>query len=381
MRFSMTAYPWDFDGEEASSRLDRLQGDVGLNGVSLWAAAAPSLQFRMEDGEWSMHRSDGGLFFQPSSYHYEGTRCRPLSSGFRSSKAAFMDICQACVERVMLPRAIVSACGTGGGPRRYPEFACRNVFGLESRNTVCLANPDVAGWLAGEVSDLTWNHPLAGVMLTDYEIGWREAWHERLPAPWALSQGQRKLLSTCFCNACRKGASADGVDVEDAKSQLCAAIGFQVSNHLSTRVDEAQSGDVSSALFAYRQWQSQRLNALLGRIRDASRAEIWLVRKPSVDTDDNVRASDVSPIAGLVTDVPVTGAWSNALDRRIRNHELWIGPDWAARDESDLVQMLAEASSVGIHGVEFDHLGLYSESGLSSLRRAARFARRNIAVS
>ena len=76
----MTTYPWDLADEDISSSLDRLHGEIGITGLSLWAAIPSSTQLRVRDIEPRVVHTRGGLLFHPTDEHYESTRCKPITS-------------------------------------------------------------------------------------------------------------------------------------------------------------------------------------------------------------------------------------------------------------------------------------------------------------
>ena len=137
----LTAYPWDLIDEGVDAVLDRLHGEVGISGVSVWVASPPVVQLRVRDVGPRVVRSRGGLFFHPDEQPYAATRCKPIVSGWVKGRHPLTRIAEACAERAMDLRVIVSAAMTGRLAQRHAEMACKNVFGCVPGQSGCPGIP------------------------------------------------------------------------------------------------------------------------------------------------------------------------------------------------------------------------------------------------
>jgi len=207
IRAHLTAYPWDLIDEREEAVLDRLRGEIGVTGLSLWVASPPVRQLRVRDVEPRIFSTRGGLFFRPSDEPYTGTRCKPLASGWHKGSDPLARIADACADRSLDLRAVVSATATGRVAQRHPEMACKNVFGAVSDTGLCLANPDVQSYLCGLVTDLSGRYQLTGVSIADFALAWPEAWNQDLRCGVPLDDMARSLLGICFCESCHQGDS------------------------------------------------------------------------------------------------------------------------------------------------------------------------------
>ncbi|MGB2985153.1 MAG: hypothetical protein WBE26_04665, partial [Phycisphaerae bacterium] len=117
----LTAYPWDLLDEDLGTVLDRLHGEIGVTGVSVWVSSPALTQLRVRDVEPRVFRTRGGLFFHPDEQRYVATRCKPVVSSRHKTRNPLARIADACAERALELRVIVSAAATGRLAQRYPE--------------------------------------------------------------------------------------------------------------------------------------------------------------------------------------------------------------------------------------------------------------------
>ncbi|MDO8630347.1 MAG: hypothetical protein Q7R41_07625, partial [Phycisphaerales bacterium] len=220
----VSAYPWNLMERGLDKLLDRLRGEVGVTGLSVWAATPPLKQFRVRDVQPRLFCTDGGVFFQPSDRHGSGTGCRPLVSTWTRGGNPLATIAEQCARSDVRLRAILPAATTGQLALRYPEFACRNAFDDESGSAICLGNPDVQEYIVSLATDITCNYPVQELVLADFSVSWREAFSREMLLTAPLGDAERGVLSTCFCGACMRASEDAGVDVREARARVRAII-------------------------------------------------------------------------------------------------------------------------------------------------------------
>lgn len=380
LRASVTAYPWDLIDEDPAKVLDRLHGEVGLSGVSVWAASPPVLQLRARDVSPRVFRTRGGLFFHPDERHYADTRCKPILSGWLKGRHHFKRIEQCCAERGMELCAIVSAGMTGRIAQRHPEMACKNAFDDASHAALCLANPDVQAYLCGLVADLSSSFQLAGLEVADFRIAWAEAFRDGLRSAVPPSDTFSALLSTCFCESCYQRASAVGVDVAMARRAVQTVLqgSFDIGVAVDGRIDVLLADN--EPLAEYYHWRTRELESLLVRLADACRCDLLLSRRISGAEGHRHAELDLSAPAGVVTRIDQSDQLTSALSSGARRNEVRLSERLAAeRDGQELVTILARAAQLGFAGVQIDNYGLLPEGALTHIKQAIRFARRSTA--
>ena len=376
LRAFLTAYPWDLIDEGVATVLDQLHGEIGVTGLSVWIGVPPIVQLRVREVRPRVYRTRGGVFFHPDEQHYTGSRCKPVVSTWIRGRQPLKHIAEACAERAMELRVIVSAAITGRLSQRYPEMASKNLFGIESHAGVCLANPDFQAYLSGLVSDLSGRDNIAGVTLSDFEIAWPEAFQDDLRGAKPLGQTERSLFATCFCESCHQHATAAGVDVGMARRSVQVILQKILDAGLATdwTLDAVLSDD--APLAEYYHWRTEELSSLLSRLVNSCKCEVLLDR-PFAEADRQHTDPDLSLPAAVITRLDHPDRLGSALSSAARRNELRLPESLAiAAHGPELVGTLSRAVELGVTGVEIDNYGLLPDAALTPIKQAIRFARR-----
>ena len=378
LRALITAYPWDLVDEGIDTVLDRLQGEVGVTGLSLWASVPPVTQLRSRNVSPRVFRTSGGLCFPPSTEYYNDTRCKPVIADRIPGRGPLRKIADACASRGLHLRLIVSAAATGGVAQRHPEMACKNVFDDSSETSICLANPDVQSYLCDIVADVSSNYGPAEVSLAYYVLAWPEAFGQGLGVGVTLPDADRSLLSLCFCEFCHQKATAAGVDVA-ATAQTTRMI---LEDPFSTRPDRYRTlGPIladNAPLATFFAWRNEEMSALLGRIKDTCHCDLLIHRSVGTPWAALYDGLDYSIPDGVITRRDGAVELASALAPGARRNELHVpGCVVTDADGTHFVSMLADAVQLGFQGVEIGNYGLLPEAALTPIKQAIRFARRS----
>ncbi|UCE60602.1 MAG: hypothetical protein JSU63_02400 [Phycisphaerales bacterium] len=374
------AYPWDLVDEGVDTVLDRLHGEIGVSGLSVWASVPPVTQLRLRDVEPRILRTRGGLCFQPSDNFYADTRAKPIVSEWAKTQNPLHVIAAGCAERGLELRLRVSAAATGRLATEYPEMACKNIFGDASKMGVCLANPDVQAYLCGLAGDLLTHYKPAGLVVTDFIIRWMEALKLDLGSRPHHEPTYGALLSLCFCESCRQKAAEAGVAVDRAlDSALEAVLGaFGASD------DDETLGTILAEhveLGRYCVWSAGEVTSLLKRMTDACDCELLLHRNPGESLWRQSPSIDCSVPAAVVTSVDDPGQLEGALGKEAQRNELSVPASFAIGSDSGmLVRVLSRAGEIGYAGAEIDNYGLLPDAAFTPIKQAARFAKRTTKV-
>jgi hypothetical protein len=370
------AYPWDLMPVDAEPLLARLRGEAGVTGLSVWAAAGARRTLRVRDCRPRVFRSRGGLYFQPRRDRYEHGRCRPLVSTWTHEGERFARVTAACERNGLKLRLLVSAAATGRLAEHYPEFASCNVLGVESTRNLCLVNPDVQEYLIALVSDLTEQFSPAAVVLTDYALGWFEAFDACLE-DGLLTPAARSLLGLCFCQSCQQQAEEAGVDALAASERVLAVLQSSLADGKAPPSLDAV-GAASPPLAEYRRFQHERLNGLLRSLIEACSAELLLARDLRCPHTDATAFAGVSLSAGLVTRLADQGDLDGGFVGKAKRNELSLPLALGGGDRGpQLVSTVHRAVEMGYQGLQIEHFGVLADPALPVIKQAVRFARRS----
>jgi hypothetical protein len=385
----VSAYPWNLMERGLDGLLDRLRGEVGVTGLSVWAATPPLKQFRVRDVLPRLFRTDGGVFFQPSDRHGSGAACRPLVSTWTRGGNPLATIAEQCVRSDVRLRAILPAATTGQLALRYPEFACRNAFDDESGSAICLANPDVQEYLVGLATDIATNYPVQGLVLADFSVSWREAFSREILVTAPLGDAERSVLSTCFCGACVRASESAGVDVHEARDRVRAIIDQTLSPgvHAERNPPRMNAGDRGildglladqPALAEHRRIQTEQLNALLRRLVETCRVEVLLSRATNDPASAGPTGLDHRIPAGVLTRAESVERLSGATAANARRNEVWVAASWAiGAGAAEFVGAVSQAAQLGFAGIDIDNYGILPDAAFTTIKQAIRFARRS----
>jgi len=377
-RTFLTAYPWDLIDEGVDAALDRLHGELGVSGVSVWAATPPRELLRPRAVAPRVFRTRGGLFYQPSPELFAATRCKPVVSSWLQGRNPLARIAEGCARRGLALRARVSAAATGRLANRYPAMACRNVFDVESTERLCLADPDVQAYLCSLAADLTGNYGIEGLVLADFGLGWSEAFATRLDAGRDLGEAERCLLGLCFRECCHQKATAAGLDVEVARRVALAALNESLISGAALQGGFADLVAAEPALAAYLRWQTDELNGLLRRVAESCRCELLLEWETGIAAGFQRRSLDCASIAGVLVRADDPAGVELAVRAGAPRVESLLGVSQVAGAEpNELVSVLSGFARRGTPAVEIENYGLLSESALTAVKQAIRYARRS----
>ncbi len=377
----LTTYPWDLIDGDLGANLDRLQGEVGVTGVSVWMATPPVVEVRGREVEPRVFRTRGGLFFHPVEERYEATRCKPIVSTWAKPKDPLERIARACEERGLALRVMISTSQTSRLAERQPEMACKNLYGDSSRRSVCLSNADVQAYLDGLVRDLSSRGAVEGVTLADFVTAWGEALGGGLVSSGLMDDLQRVFLALCFCESCQQGASSAGVDVQSARrsAQVHLARCLEGSSQTDAAFDSVLAND--EPLAAYQRWRERELSALSRKLANGCEVRVRVDRR-------------VEGLLHLLPGQLEGGAEVSVISRIDRADQLPLvrsmhpecreigisGPLVIGAQAPDLVSLFARVVELGFDGVEIDDYGLMSDSALTPIKQAIRYARRSVGV-
>lgn len=343
--------------------LGRLRGEVGVDGLSVWAAVSEVTQLGVRAGRGRVFDTRGGVFFAPRESLYTRLHAQPVVSTWVRGGDPLEEARKLCECHGLALRVVVSASRCGRMAERYPELACRNVFAAESRESVCLNHPHVREYLMVLLGNLAAAYAPAAIVLADASSGWSEAFSSRLRAPVPLDQAARSALAICFCECCARGMREAGIDVNRARAAAEQAVA-----RWSGGVDSDASRD--AALSAVLCEQDRASREFVVKLRASCARPILIDGGPLGETREGSATADIVAIGEV-------GDLAAIAEGRTTPWEIRVGADWAIRDGgASLVTLLSEAAQRGASGATIDNLALLTDEALTVLRQAGRFARR-----
>jgi hypothetical protein len=210
----MYLHPWDLMDDGPQVVFDHIVSRAGLNSVSLATTYHGGPPFR--GGFFLPHNlkrrlyipEAGVVYFQPHLELYRNTRLKPVLS----SQLSGYDALEAATEEAEKMGASVTSWTICSRNERLasqnPEFATENIFGLRDPTWLCPNNPDAREYLLALIEDITSNYRVDGLELESLGFG------TVMPPPRGLAVDRivGRLLTLCFCEACRKAARDAGYD-------------------------------------------------------------------------------------------------------------------------------------------------------------------------
>lgn len=396
----MICHLWELGDFGPEAVLDRLQGELGVTGITVPIACSPLARLRTGPGSAGRaYRSGGGLFFAPRPTYYQATRCPPPVAAWLRNRNPLADLAERCARRDLPCRVVIDAATLGLLASRQPQVAVRNVFDDPAPDRVCLVNPDVQALIGGLCRDLTEGYPLAGIELAEFHTGRTGQTPASCEAPFDLGIGGNSLLNVCFCASCRQlSLEAFGTNLLDgeaasrsAKTRLQAA--FETGRPITQPLHQLVTDDEALKPYLDAQWHA------LGRCLDSvicdGAGPITLqvyddLIRSSPDGHPLTRDGGVPGIHALSTSAPFdspVGLEEAAIAiRQLAGDplrcELQVRPNVAppaddqAHDAQFLVRSLNRLAELGIAAVTLDGYGRWPTRLWPELRQAIRFARR-----
>ncbi len=383
----MSAYPWDFVDLEAGDLLDRLQGEVGVSGLTIPVALPTLMTLKAQPVSPRVFRTRGGVFFHPSAARYNNTRCKPIASGWIKSRDPFTKIASACCDRRLSLRAVVSATQTGRLPQRHPDLSCKNVFGDVSEQSLCLSNGDVQAYLCDVVADLSATYAIEAILLEDMGCQWAEAWHHDLMASASLGPSARKLLSLCFCESCYQQAATADLDLSQLQDFVMDLLNRVIQQGHVNDADVASAMADSELLGHHSRWLNDSFVAMLTRVRESCQCELGLyVGQDMGPTVTMAKSAGLDLMIANYDGVERSlnelahcdSSGNRSLENKIRL-EIKLNPQAVGLVGADLVNTFQSAVKQNFAGIEVGPLGQCCDDTFSTLKQAIRFARRSLA--
>lgn len=393
LRINMVCHLWDLVDHGVDEVLDRLQGELGVSGVSVPVVCSPAALLRLgTQASPRIFRTRGGAFFRPDDRYYQATRCRPVVADWLKGRNPLEQVARGCRKRDLGFRVSVCTSLAGRFASRYPEGRAKTVFGDPWEHRLCLVNPDVQALMVGLCRDLADTYAPDAIELHELHVG--RFGPSFLPVDPGVDLGPagRTLLAICFCESCRQlaGTGVAGAAADYVTERLQRT--FESGIATLSPPTEALAEDAALQSHVQRQWRS--VNAMLNNIQAECPCEcVVQYYEDCIITDVAPEASptEESESEAVQRLFRVSLTDMDAFDQQVRGAistsgaagrtELIVPAHAGSGEETGsptqaLVRGLSRAAELGVAGVNLDNYGQLPSEGRTVVKQAVRFARR-----
>ncbi len=211
-------YPWDLEDEGFDAALGSLAGEIGVDAVSIYATCQDIRQIRPRaPAEQRMFCCGAAAHFQPVAASYAHGGIRPHPATWLKSRNPLERIAAAAERHKLGLRIRADCCHGAALAQRHPHAACVNVFGDRRDDRLCPSQPEVREYVSNLVADLAGHYPAETIELEAVDFGPPVRADGYSDASLAFDDAAGRLLSWCFCSACRTRSLEAGVDAEEAR--------------------------------------------------------------------------------------------------------------------------------------------------------------------
>jgi len=381
----LLCYPWDLEDEGIDDTLDSIQGQVGVDGVTIVAACEPIVQLRrrIETGP-RIFRSDGGCLFQPDESKYAATRCKPPVSSWVKTRNPLAKIAHACRQRSLNFRARIDTRRIGRLVSRCPATAVKSAFGDPSPSCASLTNPDFTEFLRDLISDLLQNYTPSFVELRGLDRPFDTDLFDSIPDAEWICPAARELFGMSFCESSMQSAHQAGIDAEAARRSAQVTLSQVIRSGDAAEFMLENAIERDPILRRYMEHQRTAHRSLIESLAAAAPGQLIM----NVDqTHDSPRVIPTSAPAGVLihTAGPIQPYGRTTLESLLGQYrknntrcEMNISAGWhTSTEESALVRNVKLLAEMDLDGVTFDHLGTMTDRDLNAAKQALRFAKRS----
>jgi hypothetical protein len=275
------AYAWDIADRGVDAAIDEIVG-LGLDTITLAGAYHAGKFLRPRARNKVYFPEDGTVYFRFDAKRYG--EIKPVLNGQIAGEDVLRELCDngGAAINVWLVLLHNTRLGTS-----YPHLTVRNCFGDSYPYSLCPAAPQVREFAVALTRDVTDNHPIIGISLeTPGYLPYPHGFHHE----FALVKSNAWLdaqLGLCFCDHCRAGAAAAGIDAEGLQARTAAAVesylqgGFDLPDDMAHAIWLADvEGDAELAAFLA--WRRGIVTSLVQDIRLAVRKDCVVSVIPSV---------------------------------------------------------------------------------------------------
>jgi hypothetical protein len=319
------AYAWDLVERGVPNVIDEVKS-LGLNTITVAGAyhAGKFLRPRGTGGK-VYFPEDGTVYFRTDLSTYG--RIKPIPNHILDDHDVFAELTAAGGIAVNAWMVLLHNTRLG---EAYPDATVENAFGDRYVYSLCPSNPAARELAVALCRDVTDRYPVIGISVeapgfAPFVHGYHHEFNLVKPNRWLDNQ-----LGLCFCEHCRIGAKAAGIDADGLRARVRADIESYLAADIDLPDDMAEAfwlGDTRSdgELGAFLAWRCTVVTSLVAEIRAAVRKDAAVAVIPSVAR-------------------PTGGAWYEGTD--LKALAMTAGIIEACFYESSAARVLADAWDV-----------------------------------
>ena len=275
-------YAWDIAERPLDGFLDEIAG-LGLDTITL-AGSYHAGKFIRPGGVGGKvyFPEDGTIYFNADPARYG--RIKPVANSLLPARDLFAELTADGRLAVNAWMVLLHNSRLGSA---YPEASVQNAFGDRYVYALCPSNPDARAYAIALCKDISDHYPITGLSLeTPGFLPYGHGFHHE----FALMKQNRwfdSQLGLCFCDHCRAGAIAAGIDADGLRARVRTdveswlAADFDLPDDLAEAIwfaDTRTDGDMSRFLA----WRCEIVTSLVRNIREEVRSDAAVAVIPSV---------------------------------------------------------------------------------------------------
>ncbi|MGN6423529.1 MAG: hypothetical protein ACTHLA_09500 [Asticcacaulis sp.] len=259
MSVALYAYPWNFHDLDAD--VSRVRA-LGAEEISLAVSYHAGKFLQPGDPKARVYfPEDGCVYFHPrKSYGALTPKVAQLTQG----RDVLAELCAR--GDIAVNAWTVLNHNTRLGTQR-PDLCARNAFGDVYPYSLCPSQPEVRAYDVTLCADIAETYKVRRLLLESpgwltYAHGFHHEFAQVPGNPWLDG-----LLGLCFCDACKSGATAVGIDAEGLAARVCAQIDAFLDGEGEAPALDSIHADPDMA--AYHRFRCEVTTALVRDIRAA----------------------------------------------------------------------------------------------------------------
>ena len=394
LRRSMYVYPWDV-AEQGARNISVELAAIGIDTLSV-ASSYHAGHFVQPRGKKrrTYFPEDGTVYFRPNPALWQTGEIQPrVAAQLENEGNALADLV-ALRDDTGLSISCWTVClhNTRLG-LSHPGHVTRNAFGDPNYYSLCPSSPEARRYVRTLVRDLTTQYrPNVIEIETPGFMQFPHGYHHEKDG-LGLTPEEEFLLSLCFCEHCRTGSAASGIDAGGAADIVQRAIVAACERELPVRTFPTfperglTSFHSEPALIDYLLWRATVVTNLVNEIRQEAdeRTSVLIITEPAawregIDLDQIAKVSDGVALLGYGYDPAGLGAM-------VREARSTIGADKALgialrpfvsdiSSAAELAELSAAAARAGATRLHYYNYGLVPAARLAWVGTAIRAAAR-----
>ncbi len=275
-------YAWDLAEAGVGSVADDLRARH-INTVTLAASYHAGKFIRPKGRSGKVYfPEDGTVYFNATPERYG--EIQPAANSLLAEQDILAEVCETSGLAANAWLVLMHNSRLGAA---HPDAAVTNAFGDRYIYSLCPAAPAARAYAVALCADVTDNYAVSGISLETpgflpYSHGYHHEFALVRQNVWLDS-----LLGLCFCEHCRTGAQAAGIDAERLQANVRRAIDGYLASELDFTDDMAAAFWLADAVLdpdlgRFLRWRCEVVTSLVAEIRATVRDDAEVAVIPSV---------------------------------------------------------------------------------------------------